>query len=279
MIPSPSEILRRRVTAATVLRIAAVGVGMLTLFPLGIWLAEGIADGDLLHLRYYTPNFVGAGVIATSSAALWALAPLAARLAIPVPRVHTCPGCRYRLQGLHAPQCPECGLPLTPEFMTTPADPAHRHRRADLVFLRQIAALAIRLASLLAALPVSIYLFNMLMNLISRPDFRNAAFTVPPLIASGLVLLGYLLAPRLALRVVLTRAGFERPVLWSVLAAASAVGGLCLLAVSLWDLAEGKPSAGEYAFAAAGVGLIVSAFPVAGLGGAGRSRPLPPPAA
>ncbi len=160
MIPNAAEITRRRVTAATVLRLFAVFMAQLALIPafemLSIW-----TNPD--HWNFGNPSAliipaIGAAVILSVSAIIWALAPWAARRAIRVPRVNTCPGCRYKLQGLNTPQCPECGLTLTPEYLSPDLEPDRRE--TDTILLRQICVLVLRGASVLAAIPFFVRFFS-----------------------------------------------------------------------------------------------------------------------
>ncbi|MBZ0172902.1 MAG: hypothetical protein K8E66_11015, partial [Phycisphaerales bacterium] len=121
MIPNAAEITRRRVTAATVFRFFVVIPLLISLIPifemLSIWLnPEHWNHSEVLAL---ISPLIGVTVLLGSVAVIWSLAPWAARRAIKVPRVNTCPACQYKLQGLNSPQCSECGLTLTPEYLAS----------------------------------------------------------------------------------------------------------------------------------------------------------------
>lgn len=157
MIPNAAEIARRRVTAATVYRFFVVIPLLISLIPifemLNIWFNPGHWNhGE--NLASIGP-LIGVALLLGSAAILWALAPWAARRAIKVPRVNTCPACRYKLQGLNAPQCPECGLTLTPEYLAS--DLAPDDREPDTVFLRQISVMVLRGTALIACIPLAVW--------------------------------------------------------------------------------------------------------------------------
>ena len=48
-------------------------------------------------------------------------APRLAHWFIRIPDASRCPGCRYRIEGLTSPRCPECGLTLPANFLTSPS--------------------------------------------------------------------------------------------------------------------------------------------------------------
>ena len=148
MVPNASEITRRRLTAATVIRLLAVLIlafGLIPMTALGVEYAEGWIDWH--DFDEWGPYFVAFAILAGASAAVWCLAPWAARLMIRVPRVPVCPNCRYKLEHLVTPQCTECGYTLTPEFLSTASEREEGLREPDTVWLRQIATLVLRLGA------------------------------------------------------------------------------------------------------------------------------------
>ena len=145
MVPNASEITRRRVTAATVLRLIAVFVSLFAMIPiiaLGVQIAEG---GFRWRFNRFGPFIIAAAIILTTTFVLWILTPWITRLMIRVPRVAVCPNCRFKLEGLMTPRCNECGYTLTAEFLTTAAERAGGVREPDTIWLRQICALICRL--------------------------------------------------------------------------------------------------------------------------------------
>ena len=133
-----------------------------------------IVDGEIdPSFGEIAPFFVAAAFPAGVAVAVWCLAPWAARLMIRVPRVSVCPNCRYRLEGLMAPQCMECGYTLTPEFLTSSAERATGVSEPDTVLLRQIATLVMRLIAG-ALVPISaIASFANATSAIERPQWNT----------------------------------------------------------------------------------------------------------
>lgn len=122
MVPNASELARRRLTAATIVRL----VGLLPVFAIMIAWA-GFISGNLAEPLdeaepwiVMTALAVFAGVI---TAGIFALAPWVSTKLVPTPRDTRCPACRYVLEGLVEPRCPECGIALTREFMGEPPEP------------------------------------------------------------------------------------------------------------------------------------------------------------
>jgi hypothetical protein len=128
MVPNAAEVARRRWTVAIVLRCAAMGLLLLATWPLFNWLTEGFADGDLLNMEYYAGPIVLTALLVIVGFMLALLSRPLARLLVPIRPYSACPACNYRLEGLAEPRCPECGLPLSPEFLgeAPPEDAALR---------------------------------------------------------------------------------------------------------------------------------------------------------
>ncbi|USN99846.1 MAG: hypothetical protein H6810_04065 [Phycisphaeraceae bacterium] len=216
MIPNAAEIARRRVTATLVFRCFSFIPWLISLVPI-TFLANTLFnsaqwdyrnDGDMIMFGIIIAVLLGAGLL------IWALAPWAARRAIPVPRVNTCPGCRYKLQGLNAPQCPECGLMLTPEYLSPDLGP--ERREPDTVLLRQISMMIIRSVGELVSIPLAIWLTVTLSFLLLEARYHDErVLLLIQVIVAGLGLLvaaaSMLLARRIAILMVPSRAAFEAP--------------------------------------------------------------------
>ena len=102
--------------------------------------------------RLYRGEHLGYGaavaVFIAIAVIMWMLAPWHARRSVRMPRRLECPSCRYRLEGLTEPRCPECGLFLTSEFVATPGEKTPPPRDPDRVLLRQIATTVLRLIAI-----------------------------------------------------------------------------------------------------------------------------------
>ncbi len=147
MIPNASEVIRRRWTIATVLRVLSIPVFLSAAIPILSWIAEGIQDSDLLDVSWYWPRMFSGAVLMIGGAAGFALAGLIARFVVPARDGVRCPRCRYRLEGLVEARCPECGLTLTPEFLGVPGEPDKPEPSAvHLVKLRDTLVPILRLA-------------------------------------------------------------------------------------------------------------------------------------
>lgn len=272
MIPDPAEITRRRVTATLVIRTIAIVIAAVSLIPVAVWLAEGISYGNFFALHYFVANIAGFAITLGAAFTLWFVAPPLARLAVPVPRVLKCPACQYRLQGVNAPQCPECGLTLTPEFLNPergqpPARPGH-----DTVLLRQIMLLTLRVVAIVGSLPMLLYTLIATYIWLSEPQYTTGLIIMPPIGLLAVLALFYVFAPQVAVLSVPDRRAFERPdPLRHAAAPAVAVIGLALAALAVWLLAEGPPHPVEIALLALGIALIAACFPVA------RAVNRPPP--
>lgn len=263
MIPDPAEITRRRVTATLVIRVIAVIAALVSLVPVAVWLAEGIAYSNFFAFHYFVANIVGFATILGAAFTLWFVAPPLARLAVPVPRVLKCPACQYRIQGVNAPQCPECGLTLTPEFLNPargnpPAPPGH-----DTVLLRQIMLLVLRVVAIVGALPMTLYLLIATYIWLSEPQYTTVLIIMPPIGLLAVLALFYVFAPQVAVLSVPDRRAFERPdPLRHAAAPAIALLGLAIASAAIWLLAEGPPHPVEITLFALGVGVIAACFPV-----------------
>ena len=131
MVPNASELARRRHTLVTVFRLLALIPSGLTLVVIsaGIWVGFENTRFGFFDWR----DYIGFGIFTTlglsAAAFAWWGLPLLAGLFVPRVRDLRCPFCNYKLEGLTEPRCPECGQPLTPEFMGQP--PQHSAEPAD----------------------------------------------------------------------------------------------------------------------------------------------------
>ncbi len=159
MIPNAAEITRRRVTATTVVRLIAFLPILFLIVPIiqaaNIWFNP--ADWNFGDDTALIGPLISGVVLILVAAGVWAIAPWSARKAIRVPRVNTCPGCHYKIEGLNAPQCPECGLALTPEYLS--GDLGEDRREVDTTLLRQVCVLVLRGVSIVFIIPLAMWLF------------------------------------------------------------------------------------------------------------------------
>lgn len=156
MIPDPGEILRRRTTSATVVRILAF-------VPLFAGAAVGAiwgyaANEDRLYAGEHMGYAVAIGVFVFFACLMWALAPWHARRSVKMPKSVVCPACNYKIAGLTEARCPECGLPLTSEFIAAPGERTPPPRDPDRATLRQIATAVLRLTGVLIGVFATPYL-------------------------------------------------------------------------------------------------------------------------
>ncbi|GJM18935.1 MAG: hypothetical protein DHS20C14_11480 [Phycisphaeraceae bacterium] len=149
MIPDAAEVVRRRWTAMTILRLLSIVALLSSLLPAGSWISEGLRDDDLFDVSYYWPRMLGAvGGLVLGAIMLLLAAPLA-RWAVPFKRELRCPRCDYRLEGLVDPLCSECGLVLTREFLGEPRELAPETDAQRIIRLQDTVATVVRLLGLL----------------------------------------------------------------------------------------------------------------------------------
>ncbi|MAY75906.1 MAG: hypothetical protein CMJ31_14535 [Phycisphaerae bacterium] len=122
MIPNASDLARRRQVIITVFRMIAVAPVLLMLFITAMIVGQSLQWGGMDKEAW-----IGVGVVnglgLTAFSILFFFLPAIAGVFLPRRRTPSCPFCDYQLEGLAEPRCPECGNPLTPEFMGLP--PAH----------------------------------------------------------------------------------------------------------------------------------------------------------
>lgn len=158
MIPDPGEILRRRVTSATIVRILAF-VPLFAAASLGaIWGYE--ANENRLYSGEHIGYAVGCGVFVGFGIFMWVVAPWHARRSVKMPKSVVCPACNYKIAGLAEARCPECGLPLTAEFISLPGEKTPPPRDPDRTTMRQLSTAVLRLVGVLGIIgtaPVLIF--------------------------------------------------------------------------------------------------------------------------
>lgn len=96
--------------------------------PLISWIVEGITDGDLLELGYYSGRIASILVLLVLTTICVLFARPLSKWIVPIlePR---CPRCDHLLKHLVTPRCSECGLKLPDELVqddTTDIEPPPR---------------------------------------------------------------------------------------------------------------------------------------------------------
>lgn len=117
MIPNAAEIARRQWTALFAVRLVVLFLFFLSMMPLVSWFTEGFSDDDFFDLGYYADHIAFTIALLLFTGIILLLQRRIARLLVPIVRYTRCPACRYRIEGLNDPICPECGLALTAEFL------------------------------------------------------------------------------------------------------------------------------------------------------------------
>jgi len=142
MIPDPGEILRRRVTATTVVRIAALIPVMASVTIVAVW--AGTAISSRMYMGEHIGYAAACAIFLAFAVLLWTLAPFNARRSVRMPKSVVCPACNYKIRGLIEARCPECGLPLTAEFIAKPGEKTPPPRDPDRTTMRQFATGIVR---------------------------------------------------------------------------------------------------------------------------------------
>jgi hypothetical protein len=153
MLPDASEIVRRRLTAFAVLRVIALVCMLPAVGPLAFLASEAL-DPRFNRSSFWSDLPASVAVIIVMllpGFSIWWGARWFARWMVPVHARPRCPRCDYALEGLTEPVCPECGLPLTREFMPGSPPPPPASREDQIVRLRDTFTPVVRLIALLVA--------------------------------------------------------------------------------------------------------------------------------
>ena len=122
MVPDAKQVIVIRTCVVAMLRVAGIIMFFVAWSPFVSAIVEGLTDSDLFSFfSYYVSRFVTSLTMFVLSAILFFAARPLARVVAPVATVPTCPRCEYELAHLTTPTCPECGLPLTDDFLSSPA--------------------------------------------------------------------------------------------------------------------------------------------------------------
>jgi hypothetical protein len=215
MIPDPGEILRKRTGSATVVRILA----LVPLFA-GVCIAAAwgyAANEDRLYAGEHTGYGVSVGIFVGFAVLVWALAPWHARRSVKMPKSVVCPACNYKIAGLTEARCPECGLPLTAEFIAKPGEKTPPPRDPDRATMRQMATAITRLLAMIVALATTPYLIYFTVEFV-RATSGNSYHDYDELIF-GLLAAGGVLVLAIGLFI------FGRAISALIVPSRSAVGG------------------------------------------------------
>ncbi|GJM18937.1 MAG: hypothetical protein DHS20C14_11500 [Phycisphaeraceae bacterium] len=165
MIPNASDIVRWRAAAFGLVRF----VGVVLAFQHGGSLAMTVVyalDGSLGFGMAYVAPSIAYAVVMFLLALTFVIVPGSwARWLVPSRSSSACPGCRYPLHDLATPQCPECGLELTPEFLpggaAAPGIPP-----GDLTMRAKARAMMIPVSRLAGVVLVLVYGFGATMDVL-----------------------------------------------------------------------------------------------------------------
>lgn len=111
MLPTVEQIVCYRYIAVAVLRVVGAFLLLMSVVPIGSWLAEGLVDGDLFWLGYYLARILTGCAFGFLGFLFLLLAGPIVKLLLPFPAPR-CPRCSYSLRNYSRTYCPECGLVL-----------------------------------------------------------------------------------------------------------------------------------------------------------------------
>jgi hypothetical protein len=115
MVPDAATIARRRHLLRTIIRCAALGLLLLFGAQVVVAVVIGLLENMFLGASFFGRVLAGAWPVFAGLALLLFEKRLVVWL-VPIGS-QRCPQCDYFLVSLVEPKCPECGLPLTREFM------------------------------------------------------------------------------------------------------------------------------------------------------------------
>jgi len=116
-MPNSSDIAAQNRFVLIAIRICAIGVAWIGLFPILISITIAIAQRDFLDEDILIPLMMGFGIIGIA-VLFWLIAPWIARKVLPNPLRVLCPSCGFDLADVVSDRCNECGLALSEEFRT-----------------------------------------------------------------------------------------------------------------------------------------------------------------
>lgn len=163
MIPHAAEVIRMRWTVGVVVRVAGLLSVFATVFPLGSWFSEGLRDGDIFDIFYYMPQIFTTIVLGVFGIAVFLCAGLVSKLLVPLRRRTLCPKCGHDVTEPVEPRCTECGLVLSPEFMSGEAPDWHNDlrfawREAVVIAVLRAISLPVALLGVLHAASTAYYM-------------------------------------------------------------------------------------------------------------------------
>jgi len=106
------------------IRLAGLLCYLVAVFPLLMWLVEGIRDDDLWNVAYYSPIWIWSGTFTAGGLAAFRFNRALAGRLVPLPEsdVGECPACGFSARGLSVPRCPECGLDLPADLISSASE-------------------------------------------------------------------------------------------------------------------------------------------------------------
>ncbi|MGI9012818.1 MAG: hypothetical protein ACR2GY_01045 [Phycisphaerales bacterium] len=110
-LPGVRAVIVTRLIAAAAIRLVGVFLLIFSTVPLFSWMLEGFRDSDLANLTYYAPRALTGGYCLILGLLMLCMTRFLVRKLIPLPKPE-CPDCGYRLDGLSAGRCPECGIAI-----------------------------------------------------------------------------------------------------------------------------------------------------------------------
>jgi hypothetical protein len=115
MVPDAATIARRRHLLRTIVRCTALVLLIMFVGPVLSAVLVSVLEGATFGPRFFVRVAASAGPV-LAAVALLAFERRLVMWLVPMGS-HRCPQCDYFLVSLVEPRCPECGLPLTREFL------------------------------------------------------------------------------------------------------------------------------------------------------------------
>ncbi len=176
---------------------------VLSTVPLGDWLLEGIRDGDLLNMSYYFFQVFLGVVLLIAGSTITLRAGSFSRFLLPLIKTSRCPNCRYSLDDLADPLCPECGLSLSAEFFNVypPAPRQAPSLQADAVRWRYRISAFLRVFALLYGIHQTwsaVWWVVIFFNVQADTTWLYVTSAIQVLLSIGIGVLLFLLSDRIA---------------------------------------------------------------------------------